>query len=85
MSGPHGGQEIPPGVPGSGNFVVYDNGVVSRGALRASRGVEIDPATRELVWQSIKTENEMPLPFGRKHFSDFLGCAETSERQHAAL
>jgi len=76
LSGPHGAMEIPRGVPGAGHFVVYDNGIVSRGALRASRAVEIDPGTGKLVWESIQKYNEMPVPFGRKHFSDFLGSAQ---------
>jgi len=77
LSGPHNAQEIPPGVPGEGHFTVYDNGLVARGPLLASRAVEIDPYTGNLVWQSTKLfDGRLPVPFGRKHFSDFLGSAQ---------
>jgi hypothetical protein len=77
LSGPHGAQEIPRGVPGAGHITCYDNGLVSRGPLLSSRGVEVDPETGTLVWQSgALVENRIPVPFGRKHFSDFLGSAQ---------
>ena len=78
LSGPHGAQEVPPGVPGAGHITCYDNGLFTRGPLLASRGIEIDPATGDLVWQSgVLIDNRIPVPFGRKHFSDFLGMLKS--------
>ncbi|HDN58872.1 MAG TPA: aryl sulfotransferase [Candidatus Marinimicrobia bacterium] len=66
LGGPHDAHEIPPGYPGAGNILVYDNGMYVDG----SRAVEIDPRTGEIVWQSPQASA------GRNHFSPFISGAE---------
>ncbi|HVF10423.1 MAG TPA: aryl-sulfate sulfotransferase, partial [Abditibacteriaceae bacterium] len=63
MGGPHGAQEIPSGYPGAGHLLCYDNGLYTY----RSRVVEIDVATRQLVWQSASAG------LGRERFSWFSG------------
>jgi hypothetical protein len=76
LSGPHGAEEVPAGLPGEGHFTCYDNGCFSPGPLRDSRGIEIDPQTGKIVWQSTRLENGMSALLGRKHFSEILGSAQ---------
>src|SRR6185295_13260630 len=76
MGGPHGAEQVPPGLPGAGNFTCYDNGFSAIGPLRTSRAVEVDPKTGTIVWESIKYDHGMPSPIGRKHFSEILGSAQ---------
>lgn len=66
LGGPHDANEIAPGLPGAGNFLVYDNGMYADG----SRAVEVDPKTGEVVWQSPQTF------IGRSHYSSFISGAE---------
>ncbi len=66
MGGPHDVREIPLGYPGAGRLSCYDNGTYAA----ASRVVEIDPATRKLIWQSSQPG------LGRKHFSNFVSGAQ---------
>lgn len=66
LGGPHDVREIPAGLPGAGHLTCYDNGTY----LGASRVVEIDPATWDLVWQSPQEG------IGRKHYSDFAAGAQ---------
>jgi len=76
LSGPHDAREIPPGFPGAGHLTCYDNGFLERSSLRASRAVEIDRATRQLVWQSTRFKDGVSQDFGRKHYSPLVGSAE---------
>jgi len=62
--GPHDGQQIPPGHPGAGHLLCYDNGVY----LDKSRIIEIDPVSQNIIWQSPQAKT-----YGRMHFSNFLG------------
>jgi len=76
LSGPHGAEEVPPGLPGAGHFTCYDNNWCSPVPLRSSRGIEVDPQTGAVVWQSQRYENGMASPIARKHFSEILGSAQ---------
>ena len=55
--GPHDAHVIPPGLPGAGNILVFDNQgeagypKVSPGIFPHSRVLEIDPVKKQIVWQ----------------------------------
>ncbi|HVF09883.1 MAG TPA: aryl-sulfate sulfotransferase, partial [Abditibacteriaceae bacterium] len=66
LGGPHGAEQIPTGLPGAGHIICYDNGMYGD----ASRAVEVDFATRKLIWQSSQPG------IGRKHFSNFVSNAQ---------
>jgi hypothetical protein len=66
LAGPHDGQEISYGLPGSGHLLCYDNGVNSS----QSRVVEIDPVTGASVWQ-LPAKGDQQL--GRRSFSYNMG------------
>lgn len=66
MGGQHDCNEIPPGYPGAGNIICYDNGMYTD----KSRAVEVDPKTSKVVWESTETS------IGRKHYSSFISGAE---------
>lgn len=58
LSGQHDAKMIPKGLPGAGNILVFDNQggsgyppVAYRIATGASRVVEIDPSTKQIVWE----------------------------------
>jgi len=68
LGGPHDATIIPPGLPGGGNLLCYDNGFNKA----ASRAVEINVKTKQMVWQS----DRVPPGIGRTHFSDIMGSAQ---------
>jgi hypothetical protein len=68
MGGPHDCSEIPPGYPGAGNIICYDNGMY----VGTSRAVEVNPKTDEVVWES----NAGSTRRGRRHFSSYISGAE---------
>jgi len=89
--GPHHTYMIPKGLPGEGNVLVYDNGgQAGYGKPNAmgpegiatvhrfySRVVEIDPVSKEVVWEySIKTHKKPWKLFGYKEFSPFISSAQ---------
>jgi len=89
--GPHNTHMIPIGLPGAGNIMVYDNGgqagygkpnnMSPKGLANThrfySRVLEIDPITREIVWEySIKSLKGIWKLFGYKEFSPFISSAQ---------
>ncbi|WP_243547099.1 aryl-sulfate sulfotransferase [Pseudodesulfovibrio tunisiensis] len=89
--GPHNTHMIPRGLPGEGHVMVYDNGgQAGYGEPNAmgpdgiatvhrfySRVVEIDPMTREVVWEySIKSHRKPWKLFGHTVFSPFISSAQ---------
>jgi len=66
MGGQHDCNEIPPGFPGAGNFICYDNGMYAD----SSRAVEVDPKTGRVVWESKDGR------LGRRHYGSFISGAE---------
>jgi hypothetical protein len=66
LGGPHNVTQIPPAYPGAGHLLCYDNGLHEA----VSRAVEIDPATKRVVWQSAGSS------MGRRRFSWFSGSAQ---------
>ena len=77
LGGPHDVREIPAGFPGAGHLTCYDNGTY----ISASRAIEIDSATGELVWQS----RPRGAGIGRKHYSDFVAGAQRLSRGNTLL
>ena len=65
LGGQHCAHEIPSGLPGAGNILLYDNGMYAD----ASRAVEVDWKTNEVVWESPSVGN-------RHHFSHYISSAE---------
>lgn len=72
---------IPPGLPGAGNILIFDNGIANR---RNSQIIEINPITHEVVWFYEDGENFFSraagsmqrLPNGNTFISDdFIGRA----------
>ena len=57
ISGQHDAHLIPPGLPGEGNILIYDNQgsagfpPVYLELFQGSRVVEVDPITKEIIWQ----------------------------------
>jgi hypothetical protein len=57
MSGQHDAHIIPEGLPGAGNVLIYDNQgtagfpPVYLELFQGSRVIEVDPMTKEIVWQ----------------------------------
>lgn len=89
--GPHHTHMIPEGLPGEGNVMVYDNGgqagygepnaMGPKGIANVhrfySRVVEIDPITKEVVWEySIKSRKKPWKLFGFQDFSPFISSAQ---------
>jgi hypothetical protein len=66
LGGPHDAQEIPVGYPGAGHLTIYNNAIYGN----ASRALELDLATRRVVWQS------RAPGLGRTPYSAFLGSAQ---------
>ncbi|WP_300673020.1 aryl-sulfate sulfotransferase [Desulfoluna sp.] len=62
LGGPHDGHEIPPGLPGAGHIMVYDNGMYTN----TSRALEFDAEKGTVVWESTDFQ------IGRRHFSSFI-------------
>jgi len=89
--GPHHTHMVPNGLPGAGNVMVYDNGgqagygepnAMSSNGLATihrfySRVLEIDPVTKEVVWEySIKSRKKPWKLFGYQEFSPFISSAQ---------
>ena len=78
ICGQHDAHMIPPGLPGAGNIMVFDN----QGAagippfylnmFPGSRVLEIDPATRQIVWQYDGSCTGLPF---WTFFSSFISSA----------
>ncbi|MBW1766513.1 MAG: aryl-sulfate sulfotransferase [Deltaproteobacteria bacterium] len=65
LGGQHAAYEIPPGLPGAGNILIYDNGMY----VGHSRAVEVDWKTNKVVW-------ETPGSTNRSHFSGYISAAK---------
>lgn len=66
LSGPHDAREIPDGLPGEGNLLVYNNGIYGG----FSNVKEVNRATGQIIWQSRHTGH------GRRPMSTFMGGAQ---------
>ncbi|MEY8710411.1 aryl-sulfate sulfotransferase [Mangrovibacter phragmitis] len=79
MSGQHNAHMIPEGLPGAGNILVFDDQgeagypIAPRALLGGSRILEIDPATREIVWQYTASMSGNP---DSTFFSPFVSGAQ---------
>lgn len=66
VSGQHDAQIIPAGLPGAGNLLVFDNQgeagypPVELPTTGGSRVLEIDPVTRQVVWQYTAEDSGQP-------------------------
>jgi hypothetical protein len=66
ISGQHDAQIIPAGLPGAGNLLVFDNQgeagypPVELRTTGGSRVLEIDPVTRQIVWQYTAEDSGQP-------------------------
>ena len=89
--GPHHGHIIPRGLPGEGNFMVYDNGGYSGygppndmapdGIMNMrrnySRVIEFNPITKDIVWEYSPASLKISeQQFGYKEFSPFISSAQ---------
>ncbi|CAN5681434.1 aryl-sulfate sulfotransferase [soil metagenome] len=78
-SGQHNPHMIAPGLPGAGNILVFDNQggagypPAPIGIYAGSRILEIDPSTREIVWQYTAEDSGLP-PW--TFFSSFVSNAQ---------
>jgi len=67
ISGQHDAHIIAEGLPGAGNLLVFDNQggggfpPASLGIFSASRILEIDPITKEIVWQYTGADSDRPV------------------------
>ncbi len=77
--GPHHAHMIPPGLPGAGNILVFDNGGEAgyggptgfpRHTRAYSRVVEFDPITLKVVWQYGPKDGD------DRYFSGFVSSAQ---------
>ena len=66
LGGPHDAQEIPAGLPGAGNLLVYNNGIYSG----FSSAMEVNRITGSVVWETRHTGH------GRRPMSVFMGSAQ---------
>ncbi|WP_278261944.1 aryl-sulfate sulfotransferase [Nocardia sp. AG03] len=79
ISGQHNPHLIPEGLPGAGNILVFDNQggagypPAPLGIYAGSRVLEIDPITREIVWQYTAEDSERP---SWTFFSSFVSNAQ---------
>ena len=79
ISGPHDAHMIGPGLPGAGNVLVFDNQgpagfpPVYLDIFPASRVLEIDPISEQIVWQYDASCSNQPL---WTFFSSFISGAE---------
>jgi len=48
--GPHSAHRIPEGLPGAGNFLIFDNGSENP-EVQHSRVIEVDMKTKKIVWE----------------------------------
>ena len=78
ISGQHDAHMIPPGLPGAGNVLVFDNDgpaglpQVYQKTFPGSRILEIDPVAREIVWQYDASRSGMPF---WAFYSSFISSA----------
>ncbi|MGV9798649.1 aryl-sulfate sulfotransferase [Mycobacterium sp. NPDC003449] len=78
-SGQHNPHMIAAGLPGAGNILVFDNQggagypPAPLGIYAGSRILEIDPATREIVWQYTAEDSGLP---SWTFFSSFVSNAQ---------
>ena len=78
ISGQHDAHMIPEGLPGAGNVLAFDNHGSSGfppfylELFQGSRAVEIDPTTKEIVWQYSASSSGRPL---WTFFSSFISSA----------
>ncbi|MGW5574685.1 arylsulfotransferase family protein [Nocardia thailandica] len=78
-SGQHNPHMIAPGLPGAGNILVFDNQggagypAAPLGIYAGSRVLEIDPSTREIIWQYTAEDSGLP-PW--TFFSSFVSNAQ---------
>ncbi|WP_024800161.1 aryl-sulfate sulfotransferase [Nocardia sp. BMG51109] len=79
ISGQHNPHVIAEGLPGAGNILVFDNQggagypPAALGIYAGSRVLEIDPATREIVWQYTAEDSGLP---SWTFFSSFVSNAQ---------
>jgi outer membrane protein assembly factor BamB len=78
-SGQHDAHLIPPGLPGAGDLLVFDNQGEAGyppeplAVLPGSRVLEINPVTKQIVWQySAGDSNQPPWAF----YSSFISSAQ---------
>ena len=78
ISGQHDAHMIPEGVPGAGNVLVFDNQgaagfpPIYLNMFPGSRVLEIDPITKEIVWQYDASSGGLPF---WNFFSSFISSA----------
>ena len=78
ISGQHDAHMIPPGLPGAGNVLVFDNDGPAglpqfyQKTFPGSRILEIDPVAREIVWQYDASRSGMPF---WAFYSSFISSA----------
>lgn len=78
-SGQHNPHMIAPGLPGAGNILVFDNQggagypPAALGIYAGSRILEIDPTTKEIVWQYTAEDSGQP---SWAFFSSFVSNAQ---------
>lgn len=78
-SGQHNPHMIAPGLPGAGNILVFDNQggagypPAPLGIYAGSRVLEIDPSTRDIVWQYTAEDSGLP---SWAFFSSFVSNAQ---------
>ncbi|WP_067904208.1 arylsulfotransferase family protein [Nocardia vaccinii] len=79
ISGQHNPHLIADGLPGAGNILVFDNQggagypPAPLGIYAGSRVLEIDPVTRQIVWQYTAEDSGLP---SWTFFSSFVGNAQ---------
>ncbi|WP_280303625.1 aryl-sulfate sulfotransferase [Nocardia neocaledoniensis] len=79
ISGQHNPHLIPAGLPGAGNLLVFDNQggagypPAPLGIYAGSRVLEIDPTTRQIVWQYTAEDSGRP---SWTFFSSFVSNAQ---------
>jgi hypothetical protein len=78
LSGQHDAHMIPEGLPGAGNLLVFDDEggagfpPAALGIYAGSRVLEIDPVTKEIVWQYTGEDSGRPV---WTFFSSFVSSA----------
>lgn len=78
ISGQHDAHLIPPGLPGAGDLLVFDNQgeagypAVPLSVLPGSRVLEIDPRTSQIVWEYRGEQSDRP---GWTFYSAFISSA----------
>lgn len=79
ISGQHNPHMIAAGLPGAGNILIFDNQggagypPAALGIYAGSRVLEVDPATRQIVWQYTAEDSGLP---SWTFFSSFVSNAQ---------